>query len=349
MTEGPAGEGFSSDEELIGTFPGEGALWGESPRWGFGRKAAVAAGIAVALGAGGYGIAVAAAGQSAAPTGAAAGVPAGQVESDNGSGAGPVCGGAFMRGVAGTLKSDNGSTLTVQTPGNTTRTVTTTSSTQVVRIAAGSLSDVVNGAQVAVAGSFANDTLTASTIAVGSDLTANLKNPPSGSSIWSSRSFAVGTVADRTATGFTVVASDGSHVSVTAPSSAKVSTAVKIAVSALKVGQPVAASGTADSNGNVSATRVVENDLTGTAAGPGFGFGFGFGRPFGPFGGKPPSAPSGAPSSAPAPQGMGPRNGGGFGFWGHGWAHGPGGPCSSTSPAPAPSASASGAAYAGVA
>jgi hypothetical protein len=340
MTEGPAGEGFSSDEELVGTFDGEGALWGEKPRWRFGRKAAVAAGIAVALGAGGYGIAIAADGQNAAPTGAAAGVPAGQIESGNGSGPGPMCGTISMRGVAGTLKSDNGSTLTVQARDTTTRTVTTTSSTQVVRIAAGSLSDVANGDQVAVAGSFANDTLTASTIAVGTALTQNLTNPPSGSSIWASHGFALGTVANRTATGFTVVASDGSHVSVTAPSSAKVSTAVKIAVSALKVGQPVSASGTVDSNGTISATRVEENDLTGTATGPGFGFG----RPFGPFGGKPQSAPSGAPSNAPAPpQGMAPNHGG-FGFGGPGRGHGT---CSSTSPAPAPSASASGAAYSG--
>ena len=341
MTEGPAGEGFSSDEELVGTFGGAGTLWDEKPRWGFGRKAAVAAGIAVALGAGGYGIAVAADGQNAAPTGAASGAPAGQLESGNGSAPGPMCGGAFMRGVAGTLKSDNGSTLTVQSPGtnSTTHTVTTTSSTQVVRIAAGSLSDVANGDQVAVAGSFANDTLTASTIAVGTDLTQNVNNPPSGSSLWASRGFTLGTVADRTSTGFTVVASNVSRVSVTAPSSAKVSTAVKITVSALKIGQPVTASGTVDSNGNVSATRVEENDVTGTAAGPGFGFGFGPGRGFGPFGGKPGAAPSGAPSNAPAPpEGMAPRGGGGFGFGGHGRGHGPGS-CSSTSPAPSASAS----------
>jgi hypothetical protein len=338
MTEGPAGEGISSNEELVGTYGGEGTLWGEKPRWGFGRKAAVAAGIAVALGAGGYGIAVAAAGQDAAPTGTAAGVPAGQFESGNGSGAGPMCGAISMRGVAGTLKSDNGSTLTVQTRGTTTRTVTTTSSTQVARIAAGSLTDVANGDQVAVAGSFANDTLTASTIAVGTELTQNVNNPPSGSSLWASRGFTLGTVADRTSTGFTVVASNGSRVSVTAPSSAKVSTAVKIAVSALKIGQPVTASGTADSNGNISATRVEENDVTGTAAGPGFGFGFGGGRGFGPLGGRPGTAPSGAPSHAPAPpEGMAP---GGGGFGGHGRGHGPGS-CSSTSPAPSASASAS--------
>jgi hypothetical protein len=346
MTEGPDGDVFNADEELVGTFGGAGTLWGDKPRWGFGRKAAVATGIAVALGAGGYGIALAADSQGATQNGAASGVPAAQVESGNGTGPGPVCGGAFMHGVAGTLKSDNGSTLTVQTPGNTTRTVTTTSSTQVVRIAAGSLTDVANGDQVAVAGSFANDTLTASTIAVGTDLTENPDNPPSGSSLWASRGFTLGTVADRTATGFTVVASNGSRVSVTAPSSAKVSTAVKIAISALKVGQPVAASGTVDSNGNISATRVEENDVTGTAAGPGFGFGFGFGpgRGFGPFGGRAGTAPSGAPSNAPAPpEGMAPHGGGGFGFGGRGWAHGPGS-CSSTSPAPGPSASASGAA-----
>jgi len=343
-----SGAWFSSRDEFLGTLGEFGEPTDGPPRRRTGRRAAAAVGIAVALGAGGYGIAVAAGGQGATSNAAAA-LPVSQ--SSSGTGTAPGCGTAFMRGAAGTLKSDSGSTLTVEAPDSTTRTVNTTSSTVAVRIAAGSLADVANGDQVLVGGSYANSTLTAKNIVTGSGLDQGSVKAPQGSASWLGRGFASGTVTGKTSTGFTVVTTDGAHVTVAAPSSATVETAVKISVSALRVGQRVAVAGTPDANGTITATQVEELDTTtalpgpgpGLGFGPGFGpgFGFGFGGPGGAGGrglmqhGDPTTAPSNLPSTLP--QRVAPPNGmGGFGPRGHGRV-----PRTCGSATPTPSASAS--------
>jgi hypothetical protein len=312
-----------------------------------GRTAAVAVGIAVALGAGGYGIAVAAGGPGAAPNGGT--VAAGASPSASGGGPAATCAGAFQRGAVGTLKSDNGSTLTVQSPDSTTHTVTTTSSTVVTRVSSGKLTDIANGDKVLVSGSFANNTLTAKSIVSGSGLDLGTGAAPDGAARLSGRGFASGTVADTTSSGFTVVTTDGGRVTVAASSSASVDTVTTISVGALHIGQRVTVAGTPDSSGKISATRVEELDTTATAPslgfGPGFGFGFGpgagsGGRGPGAFGAVPHSRPSNAPTNLPAnpPNWVKPSNapGGGFGMRGHGK-----GPqtCGTTTPAPSASAS----------
>lgn len=341
--------GFWSQEEFVvaqGAF-GESADGPQRRR--FGRRAAAAVGIAVALGAGGYGVAVAAGGSAATPSGAAA-QPANLSAAANsdGSGSAPGCGLVFMRGAAGTLKSDNGSTLTVQGPDNSTRTVNTTSSTVAVRIASGSLADVVNGDNVLVGGTYANNTLTAKNIVTGSGLDGESVKPPQGSANWLGYGFASGTVADKTSSGFTVLTPDGGRVAVATSSSPTVDTTVKIAVSALRVGQRVAVSGTPDSKGTITATQVEEIDTATGIPGPGFGFGPGPGFWFGPRGAGPlvrvPHAlPSGLPSDLPSglPQRMEPPKGwGGFGLRAHGGAPAP---CDSATPAPSAPSGKSGA------
>jgi hypothetical protein len=335
------GEGYSH-EEFLGTMEALGEPAGGTPRsWMRRRTAAAAAvGVAVALGAGGYGIAVAASGSSAAAAGTSV-LPAADTSSNpNGGNAGPGCGGAFMRGgFSGTLKSDNGSTLTVQSaapaPANVTRTVTTSSSTLAVRIASGSLADVANGAQVLVGGSFANNTLTAKTIVTGSGLTPGTGRTPAGAANWSGSGFASGTVADKTASGFTVVAANGARVTVATSSSPTVQTALKISVSALRVGQRVAVSGAPAANNAITATQVEELDTTAVSPdlgiGPGFGPGFGFGSRGGHGrAGAPTALPSNAPTSPP--EGAVPPKGPG-GFRGHGGPFGSCGTATATPPA----------------
>ena len=318
-------EGFAdADAGLPQEFAATAGAFGEpaqvTPRSRTARTAAVAVGIAVALGAGGYGVAVAASGSGAAPGGAAA--PAANPSSSASRGApAPGCRAANLRGTAGTLKSDNGSTLTVQSPDNTTNTVTTTSSTLVERIASGSLGDLANGDKVLVGGTFANNTLTAKNIVVGSGLDLGSRMAPDGSATWSGRGFASGTVTAKTSSGFTVATADGGSVTVLTSSSPTVETVVKITVGDLRVGQRVAVAGTAGSNGTISATQVEEIDTSIAVPHPGFGFGFGPGFGFGfgpgPRGVKPSDLPSGAPSGMP--ERLAPPHGpGGFGFRAHG-------------------------------
>ena len=326
--EGFESEGYSH-EEFLGTMEALGEPAGGTPRWWMRSRTAAAAavGVAVALGAGGYGIAVAAGGSGTAADGTSVLPAADTSSSPNGGNAAPGCGGAFMRGIAGTLKSDNGSTLTVQStapaPANVTATVTTNSSTLAVRIASGSLADVTDGAQVLVGGSFANNTLTAKNIVTGSGLALGTGRTPAGAANWSGSGFASGTVADKTASGFTVVAANGARVTVATSSSPTVQTDVRISVSALRVGQRVAVSGAPGSNNAITATQVEELDTTAASPGLGIGPGFGFGlRGPGRSGGAPHVRPSGAPSNAPTspPEGAVPPKGpGGFGgFRGHG-------------------------------
>ena len=334
---------FSSQDEYLGTLGEFGEPMDGPPRRRTGRRAAAAVGIAVALGAGGYGIAVAAGGQGSTSTGTAA-LPVSQTSS--GTGTAPGCRGAFVRGAVGTLTSDSGSTLTVEAPDNTTRTVNTNASTVAVRIAAGSLADVANGDQVLVGGSYADNTLTAKNIVTGSGLDQGSVKAPQGSASWLGRGFASGTVTGKSSTGFTVVTNDGAHVAVAAPSSVTVETAVKISVSALKVGQRVAVAGTPDASGTITATQVEELDTTPALPGPalGFGFGPGFGFGFGGPGGTgargfmqhgdPATTPSSLPSAVPQP-GTPPK---GFGGFGRGHVRVPGA-CGSATPTPSASAS----------
>jgi hypothetical protein len=339
--EPPEGEGFSSDEEVIGTLDLNGPPPAASPGWWTGRRTVAAVGVAAALAAGGYGIAVATGGRGAAPTVAAAGAaPAGLAENSSATARGPGgCGTVVVqRGLAGTLKSDNGSSLTVQTPGSATRTVKTSASTTVVRIAAGSLADVSNGDQVLVFGAYTNGDIQARQITVGNAFGETAKPLPPGAGFLQGFGVARGTVADKSAAGFTVVAADGSKVSVTTSSSTTVATAAKITVGALQIGHRVAAAGTVDTAGTISATSVEQLD-TNDGPVPRLGFGIGGGG-LAPFGFGQRTAHSGAPSDGPNGdlRLMVPAQpGGGSGPWGYGRFDGH---CGAKSPMGAPAASA---------
>jgi hypothetical protein len=209
------------------------------------------------------------------------------------------------RGVTGTLKAVNGTTLTITKADGGTATVTTSASTTIRRTVAGSAADIKDGQVVAVQGtSSGQSAISAQQIALlPAGAAPNLGGLAPGLGRIDKRAsqfgFAVGTVAKAANGSFTVNEPGGAAVAVSTSSATKVVKTVDSSVKDLVVGQPTVAIGTVNSDGSVSATQVNQ----GTAdLGFGKGFGFGFFRGFGGFGkfrGAP--APGGVPATPAAP------------------------------------------------
>jgi hypothetical protein len=193
------------------------------------------------------------------------------------------------RGVAGTLKAINGSSLTVGRPEGGTVTVKTSPATTVHKTVAGSVSDIKDGQTVAIHGTTTGqNAIAADQIALlAADAGPKLDRLPAGrfAEKASELGFAFGTVT-KTANGtFTVNEPGGTSVAITTSSTTKVIKTVVSSVKDLTVGQPLVAIGTANSDGSVTAIQIEQGsaDLKfgkGFGLGPiGFGrFGFGFGH-----------------------------------------------------------------------
>jgi Domain of unknown function (DUF5666) len=187
------------------------------------------------------------------------------------------------RGVAGTLKAINGSSLVVTRAGGGTVTVKTNAATVVRKTVSGAVSDIKVGQTVAVHGtSTGQNAIAAAQVALlPTEVSQKLTQLPPIAGRFAQRApqlgFAVGTVAKAANGTFTVTEPGGTSVAVTTSSTTKVIKTVDVAVKDLTVGQPVVAIGTVNSDGSVSAAQVDQ----GTAD---LGFGFGFDKGFGPFG-----------------------------------------------------------------
>lgn len=223
------------------------------------------------------------------------------------------------RVASGTLKAINGSTLTVTNAKGTAITVKTDSNTKVTAIVKGSLGDVTKGATVVVegtsSGTGAATAITASHVDIaGITLPAS---PAGGARVFGpgpkgTSGLALGTVESVSSSGFTL-SSGGNTITVTASSSTVFAKAESIAASALTIGQPIAITGTPNSDGSITALTIEQADSSlgklpafglvpavfgGPASfgGPG-GFGFGPLR-LGPFARR---GPGGPPATATPP------------------------------------------------
>jgi hypothetical protein len=208
------------------------------------------------------------------------------------------------RGVAGTLKAVNGTTLTITKAEGGTATVTTSASTAVRKTVAGTVSDIKAGQIVAVHGtSSGQNAISADQVAllpaaVAPKLSAGPFPGRFGTKA-AEAGFALGTVAKSANGTFTVNMPGGTSVAVTTTSSTKVVKTVDSSVKDLVVGQPIVAIGTVNSDGSVSATEV---DQSSADLGFGKGFGFGFFRGFaGKHGRWILPAPGGVPAVPAAP------------------------------------------------
>ncbi len=205
---------------------------------------------------------------------------------------------------AGTLKAVNGTTLTITNRSGQDVTVTTSSSTTIVKVESGTVGDITPGQVIGVHGtSSGQNAITADDIAIiPSQKVPDLGQLPPGVGRLGQRlGLAFGTVKGVSGNTITVQEPDGTSITVTTSSTTKVQKAVTVQPKDLTVGQPVAATGTAGSNGSIAAKYVVQgsSDL-------GFkGFGLGGLLPGrrGPLGapglkGEAPGAPS--PAAPPA-------------------------------------------------
>jgi hypothetical protein len=171
-------------------------------------------------------------------------------------------------GVVGTLKSVNSDgTLTVTSArgGNDVK-VTPDSNAKIIKVDNGSVADITQGALVTVHGTAANNGITAERVGIlpaGTNL-PNKPNPPKGNEAnepneaAEKADHAAGTVQSVSNGTFVVQRADNTTVTVTTNGSTKVVKAVTVKVGDLTVGQPIAAKGTTNPDGSVSATSIVQ-------------------------------------------------------------------------------------------
>jgi hypothetical protein len=207
----------------------------------------------------------------------------------------------------GTLKSVNGSTLTITDRSGKDVTVTTSSSTTIVKIESGTVGDVTPGQMIGVHGtSTGQNAITADDIAIIPAIPPqklpNLgKLPQRAGRLGQRLGLALGTVKSVSGNTIVVQEPDGTSVTVTTSSSTKVQKAVTVQAKDLTVSQPVAATGTAGTGGSIAARYVVQGN--GDLGFKGFGLG-GLGLPrirhsVAPgWGGKAPEPPN--PAAPPA-------------------------------------------------
>jgi len=191
------------------------------------------------------------------------------------------------RGIAGTLKAINGTSLTIARAGGGSVSVTTSPSTIIRRTVLAKTSDVKDGQVVAVQGTSSGpNAIAAQQVALlptGAGPGLGVRSPGGGGRFGGQApqtGFAVGTVAKASNGTFTVNLPDGTSVAVTTSSATKVVSTVDSPLKDLVIGQPTVVLGNVNLDGSVGATQVAQG-----SADLGFGFnkGFGFGS-FGAFG-----------------------------------------------------------------
>lgn len=194
------------------------------------------------------------------------------------AGGNPTCDGP-KRVAGGTLKSVNGSTLTVTGPKGESVTVRTDSNTKVTKVVTGALGDVTTGATVAVHGTASPAKGTASIAAdhvaivpagIVPGVRPNVLKPGTGPAAGfgakaAAAGVAFGTVQSVTSSGFTVL-SGGTTVTVVTSSMTVFSKTTPATVGDLTVGQPIAIAGTPNSDGTITAAQIEQ-----AAAGVGLG------------------------------------------------------------------------------
>jgi hypothetical protein len=154
---------------------------------------------------------------------------------------------------AGTLTAVNGDDLVIRTASGRTVTVTTSAATTLRRVEAGSTSDIADGAQVLVTGTSAAGTLTATSVTIMPGTVTQPQSPGGG---LGAAGLVAGTVADASASGFTVVAADGTRYAVTVSDATTVITTASIGAGQLQLGETTTASGTAGPGGTLTASTV---------------------------------------------------------------------------------------------
>jgi hypothetical protein len=173
--------------------------------------------------------------------------------------------------------------------------VKATSTTKVTKVTTGALSDVTVGATVSVHGTASGSTIAADQVAV---LPANTTLPGAGGFPGGRRfgpaggatlpaGLAMGTVQTVSGSTFTVL-SRGTTVTVTTNGSTAFSHTVAATVGQLSIGQPIAVTGTPNSDGSITAMNIEQAGTAGALA-P-------YARP-GPFR----LGPGGGPFSGPGP------------------------------------------------
>ncbi len=203
--------------------------------------AATAAAV-VLIGGAGYGV-------SAAVTGHA---PGARGTSTTASALTAVHGCAWLRRAAGTLRRVRGTTLVIKTASGQLVTVTTTASTMVM-VSAAPLGDITNGSAVLALGHRAASVISAQTVIIGLPSPSGrykLATPPGIAG-------ALGTVADASAAGFTLVTASGTRIRVTTSSSTRVQIS-HASPDQLKTGRFTIAVGHAHAHRMFSAVAVVQ-------------------------------------------------------------------------------------------
>jgi hypothetical protein len=216
--------------------------------------AASAAAALVLLGGAGYGAAAALTGHAPGTAGTAA--KAAVLTS--------VSGCATLKQVSGTLEQVNGSSLVLKTSSGQSVTVTTSAATRVATVV-GQLSDITDGAPVTVTGPGSDGTIAAQVVGLGNPAPPNpQKNAPANGGLVQTHTQTAqgdvtvsGTVSDASATGFTVIESDGAQIPVTTSSD----TLVKIrqaSLSELQTGATTIAVGYAGPDRTLSAMLIAQ-------------------------------------------------------------------------------------------
>jgi hypothetical protein len=194
------------------------------------------------------------------------------------SGRGPCTG--PQRGVAGTLKSINGTSLTVTSAQGKDVTVTTSASTTVHKTVSGTAADITDGTVVAVHGTAnGSNAIAADQVAIlPAGAAPKLRQRPAGRLPGRAPGpgLAFGTAQKAGNGNFTVTEPDGTQITVSTSTSTKVVKTVDAALKDLEIGKPIAVDGTVNSDGSVAATQVAQG--TGD-------LGVGGQRGFGRFGG----------------------------------------------------------------
>lgn len=157
-----------------------------------------------------------------------------------------VTGCAQIRQAEGTLEQVNGSSLVIKTAGGQPVTVTTTAATFVTKSGVLVPGEITDGASVTVRGPEPGGTLNALSVVIG-----KLSSTATPSGLVTVR----GTVADATATGFTLAGASGSRIPVTTSAGTVVSI-VHASLSQLSPGAAISALGQAEPNGTLSARAV---------------------------------------------------------------------------------------------
>jgi hypothetical protein len=166
-----------------------------------------------------------------------------------------VSGCAGLKQADGTLEQVSGTRLVIKTGSGQPVTVTTTASTM-ASVGGAPLSDITDGARVTVVGLSSDGTIAAQKVGVGSPfkapLSANvaIELPPGWVGV-------LGTVADASTSGFTVVTSSGTRTPVTTSSATQVHV-LHASLSEFRVGARTVAAGYLGAGGTLSAAVIVQ-------------------------------------------------------------------------------------------